>query len=178
MTIINVLNEAFGGSMQRKELSNKECISWDNCFMGIALLLRLRSRDTNTKVGACLVNDRNEIISIGYNDFPLPETGIEFSWKRDGQYLQTKYPYVCHAELNTLISAKGDTRNSKMYITSFPCSECAKAIIQAGVQRVIYSGDDCSNSNSSVAALELFKKYDIVINKIDCIEVKTQEFEG
>lgn len=161
--------------MQKEESVNKENLSWDSCFMGIALILRLRSRDSNTKVGACLVNKRNEIIGIGYNDFPLTDTGIEFSWKRDGQYLQTKYPFVCHAELNALLNARGDTRNSRMYITSFPCNECAKAIIQAGVKKVIYSGEDYSKSNSSVAALELFKKYGIALSKMDAIEILIRE---
>lgn len=105
-------------------------ISWDEYFMGIAMLSACRSKDPNTQVGACIVNDRNRIMSVGYNGFPSGCDDDEFPWEREGSAFNTKYAYVCHAELNAILNASGDLRGCKVYVALFPCNECAKAIIQ------------------------------------------------
>ncbi len=107
-------------------------ISWDEYFMGIAMLSACRSKDPNTQVGACIVNDRNRIMSVGYNGFPSGCDDDEFPWEREGSAFNTKYAYVCHAELNAILNASGDLRGCKVYVALFPCNECAKAIIQSG----------------------------------------------
>ena len=107
-------------------------ISWDEYFMGIAMLAARRSKDPNTQVGACIVSQDNIIISTGYNGMPKGCSDDTFPWDRTGE--ETKYPYVVHAELNAILNANGrDLRGSKLYVALFPCNECAKAIIQSGL---------------------------------------------
>ena len=114
-------------------------ISWDEYFMGVALLAAQRSKDPNTQVGACIVKD-NVIIATGYNGLPIGCSDDDFPWDREGE--STKYPYVVHAELNAILNASGkDLKGSKMYVALFPCNECAKAIIQSGIKEVIYISD-------------------------------------
>lgn len=120
----------------------KDYISWDAYFMGIALLSSLRSKDPNTRVGACIVNERNKIMSVGYNGFPRGCSDDEFPWSREGSEYETKYPYVCHAELNAILNhAGGPLDGCKIYVPLFPCNECAKAIIQCGIREIIYISD-------------------------------------
>ena len=115
-------------------------ISWDEYFMGIAMLSAMRSKDPNTQVGACIVSENNRILSMGYNGLPngLPDT--EFPWNREGE--DNKYFYTTHSELNAILNYRGGSlEGSKLYVTLFPCNECAKAIIQAGIRTVIYADD-------------------------------------
>ncbi|NLC83717.1 MAG: dCMP deaminase family protein [Ruminococcaceae bacterium] len=117
-------------------------ISWDEYFMGIALLSAKRSKDPSTQVGACIVNDRNKIISVGYNGMPQGCNDDEFPWAREGEPLETKYLYVCHAELNAILNSSGfNLENCKIYVPLFPCNECCKAIIQSGIREVIFISD-------------------------------------
>ncbi len=117
-------------------------ISWDEYFMGIAMLSSYRSKDPNTRVGACIVNGNNRIMSMGYNGFPKGCSDDEFPWERSGDEYDTKYPYVCHAELNAILNAGGaDLTGCKIYVALFPCNECAKAIIQCGIREVVYISD-------------------------------------
>ena len=117
-------------------------ISWDEYFMGVALLAAMRSKDPNTQVGACIIDNDNRILSTGYNGLPLGCSDDEFPWDRDGKFENTKYPYVVHAELNAILNASGkNLTNSKIYVGLFPCNECAKAIIQSGIKEVIYLSD-------------------------------------
>ena len=118
-------------------------ISWDEYFMGIAMLAARRSKDPNTQVGACIVSQDNIIISTGYNGMPKGCSDDEFPWDRKGENeAATKYPYVVHAELNAILNASGrDLRGSRIYVALFPCNECAKAIIQSGIKEVIYLSD-------------------------------------
>lgn len=114
-------------------------ISWDDYFMGVALLAAQRSKDPSTQVGACIVDNNNRILSTGYNGFPQGCSDDEFPWNRDESAGETKYPFVVHAELNAVLNASGkDLHGSKLYVGLFPCNECAKAIIQSGVKEVIY----------------------------------------
>ena len=124
-------------------------ISWDEYFMGIALLSGERSKDPNSQVGACIVSPDNKILSIGYNGFPIGCSDDEIPWDREGDFVDTKYPYVCHSELNAILNYTGSTlKQSRIYVTLFPCKECAKAIIQSGIKEVIYMSDKYKDTDS------------------------------
>ena len=120
----------------------QDYICWDEYFMGIALLSAQRSKDASTQVGACIVSSDNKILSVGYNGMPTGCPDDDMPWGRDGAMLDTKYPFVCHAELNAILNtAIGTLRGAKVYVTLFPCNECAKAIIQCGIRTVVYDCD-------------------------------------
>ncbi len=128
-------------------------ISWDEYFMGVALLSSMRSKDPNTQVGACIVNRDRRIVGVGYNGFPTGCSDDELPWDREGNWLETKYPYVCHAELNAILNSIGGTlKDCTLYVALFPCNECAKAIIQAGIRRVVYLSDKYADSDSTRAS--------------------------
>lgn len=121
-------------------MKRQDYISWDEYFMGVALLAAKRSKDPNTQVGACIVDQNNVILTTGYNGFPKGCSDDEFPWNREGEI--TKYPFVVHAELNAILNASGKSlRGSRLYVALFPCNECAKAIIQAGISEVVYLSD-------------------------------------
>ena len=124
-------------------MKRTDYISWDEYFMGIAMLAAKRSKDPNTQVGACIVSPENIIISTGYNGMPKGCSDDEFPWERTSDdENETKYPFVVHAELNAILNANGrDLRGSRLYVALFPCNECAKAIIQSGVKEVLYLSD-------------------------------------
>lgn len=125
--------------------------------MGIALLSARRSKDPNTQVGACIVNGRNKIMSVGYNGFPQGCSDDEFPWERTGDEYNTKYPYVCHAELNAILNSAGvSLEGCKIYVALFPCNECAKAIIQCGIKEVIYLSDKYAESVGVRASKRMF----------------------
>ncbi|MGN0543776.1 MAG: deoxycytidylate deaminase [Acutalibacteraceae bacterium] len=135
----------------------EDYISWDEYFMGIALLSARRSKDPNTQVGACIVNGRNKIMSVGYNGFPQGCSDDEFPWERTGDEYNTKYPYVCHAELNAILNSAGASlEGCKIYVALFPCNECAKAIIQCGIKEVIYLSDKYAESVRVRASKRMF----------------------
>ena len=116
-------------------------ISWDEYFMGVAILAAQRSKDPNTQVGACIVSNDNKILSIGYNGMPLNCSDDDFTWERDTAD-DNKYFYTVHSELNAILNYRGGSlEGSKIYVTLFPCNECAKAIIQSGIKAVIYRDD-------------------------------------
>ncbi len=132
-------------------MKRTDYISWDEYFMGIAMLAARRSKDPNTQVGACIVSPENIIISTGYNGMPVGCSDDEFPWEREGE--QTKYPYVVHAELNAILNANGrDLRGSRIYVALFPCNECAKAIIQSGIKEVLYLSDKYNNTMGNLAS--------------------------
>lgn len=136
----------------------KNYINWDEYFMGIALLSAERSKDPNSQVGACIVNQDNKILSIGYNGFPVGCSDDEIPWEREGEFMETKYPYVCHAELNAILNYPGiSLKGSKIYVALFPCNECAKAIIQAGIKEVIYLNNKYENTDSIKVSKKLFE---------------------
>ena len=126
-------------------------ISWDEFFMGVAVLAAKRSKDPNTQVGACIVDENNVIISTGYNGFPVGCSDDEFPWDREGEV--TKYPFVVHAELNAILNASGKSmRGARIYVALFPCNECAKAIIQAGIKEVVYLSDKYADTPATQAS--------------------------
>ena len=135
-------------------MKRTDYISWDEYFMGIALLAARRSKDPNTQVGACIVSKDNIIISTGYNGMPQGCSDDEFPWERKGENeVETKYPYVVHAELNAILNANGrDLRGSRIYVALFPCNECAKAIIQSGVKEVLYLSDKYADTMMNLAS--------------------------
>ena len=135
-------------------------LAWDEYFMSIAKLSAMRSKDPSTQVGACIVSNDNRILSIGYNGAPNGFDDEKFPWARDGENLDTKYPYVCHAELNAILNYRGskkDLESAKIYVDLFPCNECAKIIIQSGIKEVIYLSDEDDGKPTNIAAKMLFK---------------------
>ena len=136
-------------------MKREDYISWDEYFMGIAMLAARRSKDPNTQVGACIVSQDNIILSTGYNGMPKGCSDDEYPWEREGE--ATKYPYVVHAELNAVLNANGrDLRGSRLYVALFPCNECAKAIIQAGIKVVVYDSDKYEGTVANRAAKRMF----------------------
>ena len=135
-------------------MKRKDYISWDEYFMGVAILASKRSKDPNTQVGACIVDDSKRILSTGYNGFPYGCEDDEFPWERSGEKeTDTKYPYVVHAELNAILNARGkNLSGSTVYVVLFPCNECAKAIIQSGVKEVIYLSDKYADTLGTMAS--------------------------
>ena len=122
-------------------MKRSDYITWDQYFMGIAIMSANRSKDPNTQVGACIVDQDNRILTVGYNGMPSGCNDDEMPWDREGEGMASKYFFVCHAELNAILNYRGGgtLRGSRCYVTLFPCNECAKAIIQAGIKRVVYS---------------------------------------
>ncbi len=136
----------------------KDYISWDEYFMGVAKLSALRSKDPGTQVGACIVSPDNKILSMGYNGFPVGCDDDEFPWEREGEANETKYPFVTHSELNAILNYRGGSlEGSKLYVSLFPCNECAKAIIQAGIKTVIYDCDKYANTAAIMASKRMLK---------------------
>lgn len=134
-------------------------ISWDEYFMGVAILASQRSKDPSTQVGACIVNDDNKIMSVGYNGLPRGCSDDEFPWGRKGEKdSDTKYPYVCHAELNAILNAGGNSlKGCRIYVALFPCNECAKAIIQSGIKEVIYISDKYKDTDLVMASKRMLQ---------------------
>lgn len=141
-------------------------INWDEYFMGIAALSALRSKDPNSQVGACIVDENNKILSMGYNGFPMGCSDDDFPWGRDGDQWQTKYPYVVHSELNAILNYRGGSLvGTKLYVTLFPCNECAKAIIQAGIKTLIYDSDKYDGTPGNVASKKMLAATGIEVIK-------------
>lgn len=135
-------------------MKRTDYLSWDEYFMGIALLAGLRSKDPGTQVGACIVSQKNKILSIGYNGMPTGCSDDEMPWDRENENpLQTKYMYVCHAELNAILNNAGASlQGGKLYVSLFPCNDCAKAIIQSGIKEVIYQCDKYADMPPYIAS--------------------------
>lgn len=136
-------------------MKRKDYITWDEYFMGVALLAAKRSKDPNTQVGACIVDSNNIILSTGYNGFPYGCSDDVYPWERDGG--DTKYNYVVHAELNAILNARGKSlKGATLYVDLFPCNECAKAIIQSGIRNVVYDSDKYAEADSTIASKRMF----------------------
>ena len=131
----------------------QDYITWDEYFMGVAMLSAMRSKDPNTQVGACIVSDDNTILSMGYNGFPKGCSDDEFPGSRQAEPLDNKYLYTTHSELNAILNYRGGSlEGAKLYVSLFPCNECAKAIIQAGIRTVIYDSDKYKDTPSVIAS--------------------------
>ena len=132
-------------------------ISWDEYFMGVAVLSAKRSKDPSTQVGACIVNSEKKIVGIGYNGFPVGINDDEFSWGKGDDYLNTKYPYVVHAEPNAILNSTSSLVGCSIYVTLFPCCECAKLIIQSGIKEIVYISDRNHGDDTTIASKRLFE---------------------
>lgn len=151
----------------------QDYISWDEYFMGVALLSAKRSKDPSTQVGACIVNKNNKIVGAGYNGLPMGCDDDEFPWEKQGEFLDTKYPYVCHAELNAILNNIGmELRGCKIYTALFPCNECSKAIIQAGITEVIFLSDKYEGTDAAKASRLMLDKASVTFRKVKSNNLK------
>jgi dCMP deaminase len=151
------------GNLQKRQ----DYISWDEYFMGVALLSARRSKDPSTQVGACIVNEKNKIVGAGYNGLPIGCDDNEFPWEKQGDFLETKYPFICHAELNAILNNIGmDLQGCKIYTALFPCNECTKAIIQSGITEVIYLSDKYEGNDIFKASKMMLNKAGVTYRKV------------
>ena len=149
-------------------MKRTDYISWDEYFMGVAMLAARRSKDPSTQVGACIVSEDNIIISTGYNGMPKGCSDDEFPWERTGAENETKYPYVVHAELNAILNANGrDLRGSRIYVALFPCNECAKAIIQSGIREIVYLSDKYKDTMGNFASKKMLNAAGVKYTRLE-----------
>lgn len=151
------------------EKHRDDYLKWEEYFMGIAELSALRSKDPSTQVGACIVDDQHKVVSIGYNGMPRGIDEEKIPWGH-GEGLDSKYLYVCHAEFNAILNTRDGAHlnGCTLYVTLFPCNECAKAIIQVGIKEVIYLSDKYLDGTIFQASRRLF----------DMAGVKMRPYEG
>lgn len=155
-------------------MKSNNYISWDEYFMGVALLSSYRSKDPNTKVGACIVNEHKRIVGIGYNGFPYGCSDDEFPWSRDGEFCETKYPYVVHAEPNAILNSTSNLHGATLYVSLFPCNECMKLIIQSGIKEIVYSDDKYNGTPSDIASKRMADSAGIKYRKMNKVEIKVE----
>ena len=144
----------------------EDYISWNEYFMGLALLSGKRSKDPTTQVGACIIDEDKKIVGIGYNGFPLGSSDDNMPWGKQGDFLETKYPYVVHAELNAILNSIKSLKGCTVYVTHFPCNECAKAIVQSKISKVIYLSDKHKDKDSFKASKRILENAGVKIEKI------------
>ena len=145
-------------------------LTWDEYFIALAKLTAMRSKDPSTQVGACIVSEDNRILSVGYNGAPNGFDDDNFPWDRQGENLETKYPYVCHAEMNAVLNYRGtrkDFENARIYVDLFPCNECAKIIIQSEIKKVIYLSNKYKDSENNIASRRLFDSCGVEYHQLD-----------
>ena len=156
-------------------VKRKNYLSWDEYFMGVALLSAQRSKDSSTQVGACIVNNDNKILSVGYNGMPSGCSDEDLPWQREGAPLDTKYMYVCHAELNAILNNdSGSLKGTKIYVTLFPCNECAKAIIQSGIKEIVYEDDKYNGTDSDIASKRMLDAAGVKYRKMEKVSVEVK----
>ena len=164
--------------MEKVNKQRKNYLNWDEYFMAISCLSAMRSKDPNTQVGACIVGHDNRILSIGYNGAPNGFSDDCFPWGRDGNMQESKYAYVCHAEMNAILNYRGsrkDLENAKIYVDLFPCNECAKLIIQSGIKEVIYICDKYKDTDGVIVSKRLFTECGVTFRQLKMdkkIEIK------
>lgn len=155
----------------------EDYIDWDTYFMLIAQVSAMRSKDPNTQVGACIVSRDHKIINCGYNGAPIGFSDDKMPWNRDGDFINSKYAYVCHAELNAILNSKQDLSDSIIYVALFPCNECAKAIVQAGIKEVVYLSDKYDGTEGNIVAKRIFDECGVTYrqykeqNKTFCLKL-------
>ena len=148
-----------------KNNKRKEYLDWDETFMLMSKLIAQRSKDPNTQTGACIVNDKNIVIGLGYNGFPVGCSDDKLPWCRDGELTKTKYAYVVHAEANAIMNANKSVKNCRLYCYLFPCNECAKTIIQSGIAEVIYESDKYKDVDIFKASRKMLKMAGVKVRK-------------
>lgn len=152
-------------------MKRDDYISWDKYFMGVALLSAMRSKDPSTQVGACIVNKKMRIVGIGYNGFPYGVEDDTFPWENGDDFLNSKYPYVVHAEPNAILNSTVSLDGSTLYVTLFPCNECAKLIIQSGIKEVVYLKDKYHDELAFVASRRMFDSAKIEYRRMEIMSV-------
>lgn len=158
-------------------MKRQDVLSWDDYFMGLAHLSARRSKDPSTQVGAVIVNRDHRVVGIGYNGFPYGCSDDVFPWGREGKINDTKYPFVVHAELNAILNCNQSCRGCSIYVSLFPCNECAKAIIQSGIERVVYECDKYAETDGVIASKKMLTAAGVQLVQLDHtveIEVKTK----
>ena len=146
----------------------KDYITWDEYFMGVAVLSSLRSKDPSTQVGACVASPKNKVLTMGYNGMPIGCNDDLLPWGREGDNpVEQKYMYVCHAEFNAILNARVSLDGSRIYVTLFPCNECAKAIILSGIKEVIYYDDKYKDLPMSIASRRMFDLAGVTYRKFE-----------
>ena len=162
-----------------RESNMEKVIDWKGYFMSLAHLSAMRSKDPNTKVGAVIVDDKNRIASIGYNGMPTGCSDYEFPWEREGDFLNTKYAYVVHAELNAILNSSKSVRDCTIYVSLFPCNECAKAIIQSGIKKIVYESDKYADSENTIASKRMLKAANVQLEQLPySMEVIVEKKQG
>lgn len=134
--------------------------------MGLAHLSALRSKDPNTQVGAAIVDENHRVVSVGYNGFPTGVSDDEFPWSREGGVLTSKYAFVVHAELNAILNSQRSVRGCTIYVSLFPCNECAKAIIQSGIKKIVYESDKYNGVDTNIASKRMLKAAGVELVRI------------
>lgn len=147
-------------------MKREDYINWDEYFMGVALLSAKRSKDPNTQVGACIVTEDKRIVGLGYNGLPRGCSDDEFPWEREGEFLNTKYPFVCHAELNAILNSTKSLKDCIIYVALFPCHECSKAIIQSGIKEIVFLSDKYSGTDSDLASKRMLDAAGVAYRKL------------
>ncbi|MBQ6560657.1 MAG: dCMP deaminase family protein [Erysipelotrichaceae bacterium] len=142
-------------------------ISWEDYFMGLAHLSALRSKDPNTQVGACIIDSEKKVVSIGYNGMPRGCNDNEFPWEREGGFLDTKYAFVVHAELNAILNSPRSVKDCTLYVSLFPCNECAKAIIQSGIKKIVYESDKYAGTEGNIASKKMLEEAGVELVQMD-----------
>lgn len=142
-------------------------LSWDEYFMGLAHLSALRSKDPNTQVGAAIVDENHRVVSVGYNGFPKGCSDEDYPWNREGGVLDTKYAFVVHAELNAILNSKWPVAGCTLYVSLFPCNECAKAIIQSGIRRIVYESDKYADTETTIASKRMLASAGVELCRIE-----------
>lgn len=160
----------------------QDYLSWDEYFMAVALLSAFRSKDPNTQVGACVANEQNKIVGVGYNGFPWGCSDDELPWAREGAFLDTKYPFVCHAEVNAVLNTiTHNLSNCRIFVGLFPCNECTKVIIQSGIKEIIYLSDKYKDTDTVQAAKMMLDRAGVRYRQFEskrktlCIELTIEE---
>lgn len=141
-------------------------LTWDEYFIGLAHLSALRSKDPNTQVGAAIVDENHRVVSVGYNGFPTGVSDDEFPWSREGGVLTSKYAFVVHAELNAILNSQRSVRGCTIYVSLFPCNECAKAIIQSGIKKIVYESDKYNGVDTNIASKRMLKAAGVELVRI------------
>lgn len=142
-------------------------LTWDEYFMGLAHLSALRSKDPNTQVGAAIIDENHRVVSVGYNGFPKGCSDDEFPWSRSGGVLNSKYAFVVHAELNAILNSPRSVSGCTIYVSLFPCNECAKAIIQSGIKRIVYESDKYADSETTIASKKMLQAAGIELVQLE-----------
>ncbi|WP_254616025.1 cytidine/deoxycytidylate deaminase family protein [Mycoplasma sp. OR1901] len=139
--------------------------------MALTKLSALRSKDPNTKVGACIINARKRVIGMGYNGMPSGNDN-DFPWTRDAkEEKDNKYPYVVHAEINAILNSTTQLENAVLYTSLFPCSNCSKTIVQSGIKEIVYLEDKYHDTDDAWISRKILKDSGIKTRKLEPLNI-------